>query len=697
MEPAKDPVRLFATDLDGTILGKPDAAAAFQLNWSGLPDERRPLLCYNTGRLLDDVLNLVKAKQLPEPDYIIAGVGTTIYDFRNRKQVKAFSEVLEEGWDRERAEAVIRETTKARPQPAHFQTPYKTSWYLENADEETLQNLEQALEAAGLEINIVYSSNIDLDVLPKFANKGNALSWLLKHLRIPRGETLVAGDTGNDSAMFRKRGVRGIVVGNAQPELLEMTVALPVYQAEGNCADGVMEGLQYFGVFQSVQWPEVDHDTLVEMQDEPAMQHLVEEESPEHLSDEQMAFIREGYQAAIEGLRKNITPRGFSACSLSDNETRGTDVNYRSVWARDGAITTIASLGLKDPDLTACGKDTLLTLLDHMSPTGQIPANVSLDSGEPDYSGVGGICSIDSGLWVIIAIHDYVRTTGDVKFLRDNRDRLQAAMNWLSAHDSNNDALLEVPEAGDWTDLFGRSYHVLYDEVLWYQTNICWGRLLEELGDWQKAGDYLRWAGIIKRTILEKFWPTVSDDIERPPHFAEMQHTLGDTSYLIAQITPFSFDWRCDIFGNCLAFLYNILDINRAQIAFRFMWGVGVNAPAPVANLYPVVTAGDPAWRSYYTVNLLNLPHHYHNGGIWPLVGGQWVRFINRIGLRDIALQELYRLAQINRAGLVHDWEFNEWAHGTTGKPMGKMFQAWSCASYIQACQELRIPVNSKS
>ena len=39
-------------------------------------------------------------------------------------------------------------------------------------------------------------------------------------------------------------------------------------------------------------------------------------------------------------------------------------------------------------------------------------------------------------------------------------------MNWLSALDSNNDGLLEVPEAGDWTDLFGRSYHVLYDEVL---------------------------------------------------------------------------------------------------------------------------------------------------------------------------------------------------------------------------------------
>ncbi|MCZ7665947.1 MAG: hypothetical protein M5U34_01245 [Chloroflexi bacterium] len=82
---------------------------------------------------------------------------------------------------------------------------------------------------------------------------------------------------------------------------------------------------------------------------------------------------------------------------------------------------------------------------------------------------------------------------------------LQMVMDWLSAHDSNNDALLEIPEAGDWTDLFGRSYNVLYDEVLWYRTNICYGCLLQMLGDEQRAGDYLRWARIIKREILANF------------------------------------------------------------------------------------------------------------------------------------------------------------------------------------------------
>ena len=29
--------------------------------------------------------------------------------------------------------------------------------------------------------------------------------------------------------------------------------------------------------------------------------------------------------------------------------------------------------------------------------------------------------------------------------------------------------------------------------------------------------------------------------------------------------------------------------------------------------------------------------------------------------------------------------EFTEWAHGLTGRPMGKAYQAWSAASYVAA------------
>jgi glycogen debranching enzyme len=59
-------------------------------------------------------------------------------------------------------------------------------------------------------------------------------------------------------------------------------------------------------------------------------------------------------------------------------------------------------------------------------------------------------------------------------------------------------------------------------------------------------------------------------------------------------------------------------------------------------------------------VNLLNLPGYYHNGGIWPHIGGMWVHFVHRLGLRDVACRELVKLAELNRSGQRDEWEFNE-------------------------------------
>lgn len=686
-------VRFFSTDLDGTLIGKPDALERFAATWKRLQKRaRRPRLCYSTGRMLDEMLDLIGNGQLLEPDYMICGVGTSIYSFRKREVIKEFSDILEDGWNREKAEEIMESLTNATRQPKKYQAPFKTSWYLEHATETELTHLESALEEAGLDVNVVYSSSRDLDILPKYANKGNALVWLLKRLRISPTEALVAGDTGNDSAVFQIKGVRGIVVGNAQPELHEHTVGLDVYRADGACADGVLEGLLHFGVIDRISEPETDHvPDLEDPSIHPDTLRLVHDEEETPVESEEIAYLKIAYNKAIEGLRKNITPMGFSACSLDDNVTEGTDQNYRSVWARDGAITVIGSLPLEDVDIRQCQKATLTTLLDHITPPGQVPANVSIDSGEPDYSGVGGICSIDSGIWLIIACFEYSNHTNDIDFLREQWSRLQRVMDWLSAQDCNNDGLIEVPEAGDWTDLFGRSYNPLYDEVLWYRANICFGRMMETLGENRMAGDYLRWASHVKRSIQKKFWPSINSNTNSEYTFADRQVSLGDTQYLLAQTTPFSFDWRCDVYGNVLAFLYDVLNIEQAQKSFRFMWGVSVNEPYPVANLYPVVQAGDPDWKSYYTVNLLNLPHHYHNGGIWPFVGAMWVQFIHKLGFHEIAIKELVKLAKLNESGIGGEWEFNEWAHGQTGKPMGKVYQAWSCSEFIKACQQLRI------
>ena len=686
----QESIKLFSTDLDGTLLGNPESAKRFRIAWKGLTEEQAPLLCYNSGRTIQDALSLIKSCNLVEPDYLIGGVGTHIYDFHQKKELEAFYESFGQGWDLAKIESILKEFPGVSRQPPEYLHPYKSSWYLLQARTETIDQLREQLSEAGLDVNLIYSSMRDLDVLPAHANKGNALKWLCEYLDVPLKHVLVAGDSGNDSSMFHLPEVKGIVVENAMPELYEATVTLPVFCASQVMADGVLEGLKHFKVIPET--PSFDETLLRPGEMEPTLRMLFSAEVLTALTAEEKEFIRVGYDKALEALRKNITPLGFSACSLEDNDVTGTDANYRSVWARDGAITLTSTIDVDEPDIREAQRNTLRTLFDNITPNGQIPSNVRIEDGQPDYSGVGGICSIDSGLWAVIAFYHYVRKTEDYAMLCEYSEPLHRVMNWLRALDSNNDGLLEIPEAGDWTDLFGRSYHVLYDEVLWYRANVSFGRLLEFQHDFDRAKDFLRWAQFVRGKIMNAFWPTTTQ--ANPGYqrsFAETQQSVGDASYLLAEITPFSFSWRCDVLGNVLAFLTNVLDAERARVAFKFMWGTGVNDPWPVVNLYPSVQAGDPDWRSYYTVNLLNLPGHYHNGGIWPFVGGMWVRFIHRLGLHEVACRELYQLARLNRLGKHYEWEFNEWAHGRTGKPMGKCYQAWSAASYIRACQELHM------
>ena len=131
-------------------------------------------------------------------------------------------------------------------QPGHFQNDFKSSWFYDDATEDDIRKIEKAMDGEGLEVNVIYSSSRHLDILPKWANKGNSLDWLLRYLKIKPEEVIVAGDSGNDSAMFKIPKINGIVVGNAQPELYHETKHMSVFYSEKPGHEAVFGGLKTF-------------------------------------------------------------------------------------------------------------------------------------------------------------------------------------------------------------------------------------------------------------------------------------------------------------------------------------------------------------------------------------------------------------------------------------------------------------------
>ncbi len=247
---------LFVTDLDHTLVG--DDAALEELN-KQLNQHRQEYgtkIVYATGRSRTSYQQLKAEKSLIDPDALVTAVGTEIYLNPSEDSFDPeWAQKLSQGWNRESAVAAAAHYADLVPQEESEQRPFKVSYFLtEEAALEVVPRLESQLVSAGLNVQLVYSGGKDLDILPRSGNKGLAVQFLRNKWEVDATQTVVCGDSGNDIALFSVGEERGIIVGNARPELRQWYEDNPAdyrYLAKASCAGGILEGLYHFGFLGS--------------------------------------------------------------------------------------------------------------------------------------------------------------------------------------------------------------------------------------------------------------------------------------------------------------------------------------------------------------------------------------------------------------------------------------------------------------
>ncbi len=244
---------LFVSDLDHTLVGDDQALLVLSDRLQQHRQQYGTKIVYSTGRSPVLYRELQQEQNLFSPDALVLCVGTEIYLHGSNHPDTEWADILSQGWDREKILSITEQFPELVLQSDTEQRPFKVSFFLKAELSGILPQLETELQKSQLNIKLIYSSEIDLDILPHTSDKGQAMQFLRQKWKFAAEQTVVCGDSGNDIAMLAVGRERGIIVANAREELLQWYHQHPAdyrYLAQNPYAAGIMEGLKYFGFLE---------------------------------------------------------------------------------------------------------------------------------------------------------------------------------------------------------------------------------------------------------------------------------------------------------------------------------------------------------------------------------------------------------------------------------------------------------------
>lgn len=379
----------------------------------------------------------------------------------------------------------------------------------------------------------------------------------------------------------------------------------------------------------------------------------------------ELALIESCHRRSVELLKRNLSPAGILAATPGPQARRR---GYTAIFGRDAAVCAIGMALSDDRLLEQEAATGLETLARHQAPNGQIPKFVDVRAREADFWYLG---CIDSTLWWLIAIAFLDAQAAGEAVLRKRHARgIASAIQWLLSQEHQRFFLLQQNEASDWADIMPRSGFVLYTNALWYCVKRLYG---------------LEHAQRTRTNFNALFHPFSAKlaEYRRARLLSDYVLRRAKNRALYLSFVNFSFfGEEGDVFGNVLAVLLGLATGRARSRTLGSLTEQAVSDPYPVRVVTQPLTKRSLLWRPYMERHRQNYAWQYHNGGIWPMVGGFWIAALVECGQYSQARAELLKLA---RACALGNWAFAEWLHGRTLAPRGMPGQSWNAAGFLIA------------
>jgi predicted glycogen debranching enzyme len=291
--------------------------------------------------------------------------------------------------------------------------------------------------------------------------------------------------------------------------------------------------------------------------------------------------------------------------------------------------------------------------------------------------------TVNATLWFFVAVYQYLRHTGDKKFVKEElMPVLQDIIEWHEHGTRYNihvdqDGLLYAGEPGvqltwmdakigDWvvTPRTGKAVEI---NALWCNALATYAALLKYFGQMQQAKQFAGRTISTKNRFVEVFWN------EQDGY--QFDHIDGETCD--ASIRP------NQIFAISLP--YQILEAEKGKRVLQVITDY-LLTPFGLRSLAP----GDPNYRPLYSGNPIERDSAYHQGTVWCWLLGAYLTALVRLYGTAGKAQARSILENIkthfNDAGIGTISEiFDAEAHHT---PRGCIAQAWSVTEILRAYAE---------